>query len=86
MKTIPLQKKKSGIIDFLNSLSRYYGGRKLKNINRKLMKIGLEKVAKMGNISKNELNQSEKLQKKSIDELRKIASISSIIFWDFSMF
>ena len=87
MKTIPLQKKKkSGIIDFLNSLSRYSGGRKLKNINRKLMKIGLEKVAKMGNISKNELNQSEKLQKKSIDELRKIASISSIIFWDFSMF
>ena len=44
------------------------------------MKIGLEKVAKMENISKNELNQSEKLQKKSIDELRKIASISSIIF------
>ena len=74
------KKKKSGIIDFLNSLSRYYGGRKLKNINRKLMKIGLEKVAKIENISKNELNQSEKLQKKSIDELRKIASISSIIF------
>ena len=44
------------------------------------MKIGLEKVAKIENISKNELNQSEKLQKKSIDELRKIASISSIIF------
>ena len=74
------KKKKSGIIDFLNSLSRYSGGRKLKNINRKLMKIGLEKVAKIENISKNELNQSEKLQKKSIDELRKIASISSIIF------
>ena len=75
-----IAKKKSGFIDFLNFLSRYYGGRKLKNINRKLMKIGLEKVAKMENISKNELNQSEKLQKKSIDELRKIASISSIIF------
>ena len=44
------------------------------------MKIGLEKVAKIESISKNELNQSEKLQKKSIDELRKIASISSIIF------
>ena len=44
------------------------------------MKIGLEKVAKIENISKNELNQSEKLQKKSIDELRKAATIRSIIF------
>ena len=72
--------KKSDIIDFLNAVSRYYGGRKLKNINRKLTKIGLEKCAKIENISKNELNQSEKLQKKSIDELRKAATIRSIIF------
>ena len=34
--------------------------------------MGLEKVAKIENISKNELNQAEKLQKKSIDQLKGI--------------
>ena len=56
--------KKPGIIELLNALSRYYSGRKLKNINKKLRKIGLEKVAKTENFSKNELNQAKKLQKK----------------------
>ena len=41
----------------------------------------LEKVAKTENISKSELNQAEMLQKKkSIDELREIATILTIIF------
>ena len=34
--------------------------------------MGLEKVAKIENISKNELNQAEKLQKNSIDQLKGI--------------
>ena len=50
--------KKSGIIEFLNAL-----GHKIKKIHRKLMKIGPRKTAKIQNISKNELNQAEKLQK-----------------------
>ena len=58
-----ITEKKSGIIELLNALSRYYSGRKLKNINKKLMKIGLEKVAKTENISKNELNQAENCKK-----------------------
>ena len=41
----------------------------------------LEKVAKTENISKSELNQAKMLQKKkSIDELREIATILTIIF------
>ena len=41
----------------------------------------LEKVAKIENISKSELNQAKMLQKKkSIDELREIATILAIIF------
>ena len=35
-----------------------------------MTKIGLEKTAKIRNISKNELNQAERLQNKSIDELK----------------
>ena len=64
-----------GIIQLLNALSRYYSGRKAKNTRKKLLGIGLEKLAKIENISKNELNQAEKLQKKSIDELREIARL-----------
>ena len=71
MKTILL--KKIGIIELLNAL-----GRKMKNIHRKLMKKGLGKTAKIQNISKNELNQTENLQKKSIDELKEIARLRRI--------
>ena len=45
------------------------------------MKIGLGKTAKIQYISKNELNQDEKLQKKkkkSIDELKEIARLRRI--------
>ena len=53
-----------GIIQLLIVLSRYYSARKAKNTRKKVLRIGLEKVAKIENISKNELNQAEKLQKK----------------------
>ena len=44
----------------LNTLNRYDGRRK----SRKLSKIGLEKIAKIPNISENEVNQAkEKVNK-----------------------
>ena len=50
--------------ELLNTLSRYDSRRKVKNNHKKLSEIKLEKMAKMQNISKNELNKAEKLQKK----------------------
>ena len=44
----------------------------------KLSQIGVEKIAKIQNISKNELNQAEKLQRKSIDELKEMARLRRI--------
>ena len=49
----------------INTFSRYDSKCK----GEKLLKIGLGKVAKIPNISENEVNQAEKLQRKSIDEL-----------------
>ena len=57
--------------DLLNSLSRYDS--KVKNNRKKLLNIKLERVAKIQNISKNDLSKPEKLQNKSIDELQEIA-------------
>ena len=53
----------------LNTLNRYDSRCKDKNLS----KIGLGLVAKIQNISNNELNQTEKLQRKSIDELKEIS-------------
>ena len=64
--------------ELLNTLSRYNSRRKVKSVHKKLTKIGLGKTAKIQNISKNELNQVEKLQKKSIDELKGIARLRRI--------
>ena len=50
----------------------------VKSSRRKLLKIKIEKIAKIQNISKNELNQAEKLQNKSIDELKVIARLRRI--------
>ena len=58
----------------INTLSRYDSKRK----GEKLLKIGLGKVAKIPNISENEVNQAEKLQRKSIDELKEIARLRRI--------
>ena len=64
--------------ELLNTLSRYDSKRKVKSNRRKLLKIKLEKIAKIQNISKNELNKAEKLQNKSIYELRGIARLRRI--------
>ena len=56
--------------ELLNTLSRYDSKRKVKNNRRKLFKMKLKKIAKIQNISKNDLSRAEKLQNKSIDELR----------------
>ena len=50
--------------ELINTLSRYDSRRKVKNIRRKLLKLGLEKIPKILNISKNKLNQLKKLQRK----------------------
>ena len=70
------------IEELLNALSRYDSKRKVKNNHKKLLKIKLEKIAKIQNISKNELNKAEKLQNKSIDELRGIARLRRIKNYD----
>ena len=67
IKICPLKK-------LLNTLNRYDSKRK----GEKLLKIGLGRVAKIQNISENEVNQVEKLQRKSIDELKEIASLRRI--------
>ena len=58
----------------INKLNRHYNIRK----NKKIPRIGLEKITKLQNISENELNQVENLQKKSIDELGEIARLRRI--------
>ena len=58
----------------INTLNRYDSKRK----TSKLSKIGLGKVPKMPNISENEVNNAEKLQRKSIDELKEIARLRRI--------
>ena len=47
---------------------------KAKNSRKKLLVIGLEKIAEIENTSKNELSQAEKLQKNQ-DDLREIARL-----------
>ena len=58
----------------INTLNRYDSKRK----GKKLSKIGLGKVAKISNITENEVNYAEKLPRKSIDELKEIARLSRI--------
>ena len=50
--------------ELLNRLSRYDSKRKVKIIRRKWRRLGLEKIAKLQNISKNNFNKVKKLQKK----------------------
>ena len=64
--------------ELLDTLSRYDSRRKVKSNRRKLLKIKLEKIAKIQNSSKNELSKAEKLQNKSTDELREIARLRRI--------
>ena len=73
-----IEPEKMSTQELINSLSKYDNRRKVKNNCKKLLKIGLVKIAKIQNISKNELNQSKKLQRKSIDELKEIARLRRI--------
>ena len=53
--------------ELLNTLGRYDSKRKLTSIRIKLQRLGLEKIAKIQNISKNYFKKIKKLQEKSID-------------------
>ena len=64
--------------ELLDTPSRYDTKRKVNSNRRKTLKMGLEKTAKIQNISKNELSKAEKLQNKSLDELRGIARLRRI--------
>ena len=70
------------IEELLDVLSRYDSKRKGKSNRRKLLKMKLKKIAKIQNISKNDLSRIEKLDNKSIDELREIARLKRIKKYD----
>ena len=77
-----IEPQKMSTQELIDTLSRYDSRRKVKSNRRKLLKIKLEKIAKIQNISKNELNKAEKLQNKSIDELWGIARLRRIKNYD----
>ena len=52
--------------ELLNTLNRYDIRCKVKSNRRKLLGIGLKKIGKIQNVSKNELNKAEKLPKINI--------------------
>ena len=56
--------------------------RKAESNRRKLNKIHFKKIAKMQNISRNELRKAEKLKDKSIDALQEIAKLRGIKNYD----
>ena len=71
--------------ELLDTLSRYDSKRKVKSNRRKLLKllkIKPKKIAKIQNISKNDLSRAEKLQNKSIHKLRGVASLRRIKNYD----
>ena len=68
--------------ELLNALSRYDSKCKVKTSRKKLLKMKLEKIAKIENISKNEFRKAKKLQNKSIDELHGIAKLRGIKNYD----
>ena len=61
--------------EFIDTLSTYDTKRKVNSNHRKILKMGLEKIAKIQNNSKKDLSMVEKLQNKSIDELSGIARL-----------
>ena len=64
--------------DLSNRLIRYDSKCKVYSIRRKLQRLGLEKIAKLQNISKKDLNEVKKMQEKSIGELKVIARLRRI--------
>ena len=69
--------KKGGLLRLLSAPGRYIKC-KVKRIYKKLVKKEPKKAFKVPNILKNELYDEEKLQKKSIDELKEIAKLRRI--------
>ena len=61
--------------ELIDTLSRYDTKCKVNSNRRKIFKMGLEKIVNIQNISKKDLSMVEKLQNKSIDELRGIERI-----------
>ena len=61
--------------ELIDTLSRDDTKRKVNGNRRKILKMGLEKIVNIQNISKKDLSMVEKLQNKSIDELRGIERI-----------
>ena len=61
--------------ELIDTLSRDDTNRKINSNRRKILKMGLEKIINIQNISKKDLSMVEKLQNKSIDELRGIERI-----------
>ena len=61
-----------------NAFSRYDSKCKVYSICRKIRRLGLEKIAKIENMSKNDFNKVKKLQKKAIDELKAIDRLRRI--------
>ena len=61
--------------ELLDTLSRYDTNRKVNSNRRKIFKMGLEKIAKLQNISKDDLSRVEQLQNNSIKELHEIARL-----------
>ena len=73
-----IEPQKMSTKELMNTLSRYDSRCKVKNILKNLSGVGLEKIAKRQNISKNELNQATELEIKSIDGLKETARLRRI--------
>ena len=65
-----------------DALSRYDSKRKVKTNHKKLLKMKIEKISKIQNISRNDLHKVTKLQDKSLDDLKKIAKLGKIKNYD----
>ena len=68
--------------ELLNAVSRYDSKCKVKTNHKKLLKMKLEKISKIQNISRNDLHKVTKLQDKSLDDLKKIAKLRRIKNYD----
>ena len=73
-----IEPQKMSTQELIDTLNRSDSRREIKKIRRELSRIELEKIAKIKNVSKNELNHAKNLQKKSIDELKEISRLRRI--------
>ena len=75
-KLIGIKKPRSLYTDeLLDAFYRCDSKRELENSRKELLKLNLEKIAKLQNILENDLSIVIKLQNRSIDELREIARL-----------